>query len=94
MQDGFAEQARRLDGIEARQAVVEHRTDAMHAKIEHFDEVVNRLDGLAESLETVSGFVRRGKRAWAKSAGFIGGILLVVDVIAHSLPRLHWNWFW
>lgn len=92
MQERFAEQAKRLDVVEARQMQSDARVDEMHNQVERFATVVNRLDGLAESLEVVSRFVQRGKRAWLKVAGYLAGVIVVGNWVADHLPMFV-GWF-
>lgn len=92
MQERFAEQAKRLDILEARQAQSDARVNTMQGQVDRFAAVVDRLDALAESLEVVSRFIQRGKRAWLKAAGYLAGVIVVGNWIADHVPMFV-GWF-
>lgn len=65
---------------------------AMDTKLNGIDSVIDRLERSVKPIEDLATIVTKGKLYWAKAAGFVGGMLVLLDLIARSLPRLHWPW--
>lgn len=82
----------RMSGSEQTMAGLRETVTAMDVRLSGFDSVIDRLERSVKPIEDLATIVNRGKLYWAKAAGFIGGILVLLDLVARSLPRLHWPW--
>ena len=82
----------RMSGSEQTIAGLRETVTAMDVRLSGFDSVIDRLERSVKPIEDLATIVNRGKFYWAKAAGFIGGILVLLDLVARSLPRLHWPW--
>lgn len=82
----------RMTGSEQTMAGLRETVTAMDVRLRGFDSVIDRLERSVKPIEDLATIVNRGKLYWAKAAGFVGGMLVLLDLIARSLPRLHWPW--
>lgn len=79
--DGQEEAIRHLT---VRLDAVEGQVGTMAAKIDRFDQLSDKLDDLANSMEVVhraAEIVTRGWRFWAKVAIFVSGVLTVARAV-------------
>ena len=90
--DKFEHQNSRLSSIESRQGIADQKIAAIEGQMQRFSEVVDRLDALAESMDVVSRFVQRGKRAWLKLAGYAAAVIVIGNWIAAHMPDFS-GWF-
>ena len=81
--------------LTARLDAVESQVGTMAAKIDRFDQLGDKLDDLATSMQVIhraAELITRGKRFWGKVLAVIAVVFAFIDVVLRSLPALDRIW--
>jgi hypothetical protein len=66
------------------------RLDIIEGQVTKMDATYAQIERLADAMETTSAFINRGKKFWVTFASFITATLVIIDLVARSIPKIPW----
>jgi hypothetical protein len=66
------------------------RLDSVEQELTYMSATYQQVERLADALEATATFINRGKKFWLTFASLITATLVIIDLVARSLPKLPW----
>lgn len=88
----ISELSQRVSSLEERTVATEMGLSHANAKLDDMQHVFARMDQINDSLDNIVSFCRRGKAFWVGAGTVVTTVLLILDVLARSLPKIGFPW--